>query len=130
MNDLGDRPSDAKRVLVVDDWLDSAEMLATFLMTQGHEAHVAVDGRSALDRAERLRPDVAILDIGLPDLDGCAVARELRKARPDIVLIALTGYGGDRDRVDFVRAGFDAHVVKPVELRVIAALVSATTRAR
>ncbi len=117
-------------MLVVDDWIDSAEMLATFLMTQGHEAHVAVDGRSALDEAARLRPDVAILDIGLPDLDGCAVARELRKARPDIVLIALTGYSGDQDRVDFVHAGFDAHAVKPVELRVIAALVSGTTRAR
>ncbi len=115
---------ESRRILVVDDCYDSAEMLATFLELRGHEAHVANDGRSAIAEAVRLGPDVAILDIGLPDLDGCEVARALRQGKPDIVLIALTGYGGEQDRLDFRNAGFDVHFMKPVDLPELAAVVS------
>jgi two-component system, sensor histidine kinase len=117
-------PTDGRRVLVVDDCPDSAEMIATFLEMKGHETHVANDGRTAIEEAIRLVPDVAILDIGLPDVDGCEVARTLRRERPQMLLIALTGYGGDRDRVDIANAGFDAHLLKPVELGALATLLA------
>lgn len=130
MVDSGDGSSKPRRVLVVDDWFDSAEMLATFLLARGHETYVALDGRSAIAEATRLAPDIVILDIGLPDLDGCAVARLLRKELPDLVLVALTGYDEEEDRRDFAEAGFDVHLSKPVELRALAALVASVSRVR
>jgi CheY-like chemotaxis protein len=105
-------------VLVVDDNQDAAELIAEVLAELGHTAEVALDGEVALGRALALRPDVALIDLGLPGIDGLEVARRLRAvpALAAIRLIAVTGFSGDRDR-DLTRdAGFDAHLVKPVHL--------------
>lgn len=106
-----------RRILVVDDNLDGAESLSMLLELAGHEVHLAHDGEEALARFETVRPEVVLLDIGLPKLDGFEVARRLRgdgKNR-DILLIALTGYGKEGDRALSREAGFDHHLVKPVE---------------
>jgi signal transduction histidine kinase/ActR/RegA family two-component response regulator len=106
------------RVLVVDDNADAAQMLATLLEAHGHAVSVEYDGTSGLARALRERPDVMLLDIGLPDMDGHELARRLR-ASPDTanaLLIALTGYGQSEDREQARQAGFDRHLVKPADL--------------
>jgi signal transduction histidine kinase len=122
------RPGCARRVLVVDDNADGVEMLARLLQIDGHEVETALSGLQALERVASFRPEVAILDIGLPGLDGYEVARRIR-ARADgdpVRLIAVTGYGRDEDRERAREAGFTAHLVKPVEFsalqRVLAAL--------
>jgi PAS domain S-box-containing protein len=105
-----------KRVLVVDDNVDSAEMTAALISRWGHRTEQAHDGPSALKIAQDFRPDVVLLDIGLPDMDGYEVARRLRStnaARPRI--IAVSGYGREADRLKSADAGFDAHLVKPVD---------------
>jgi len=107
----------ARRVLVVDDNRDAAVSLATLLNMAGHETCIAHDGLEALDAAASFRPDVMLLDIGLPKLNGYEVARRLRE-QPwgnDITLIALTGWGQDEDRRKTREAGFDSHLVKPVD---------------
>jgi signal transduction histidine kinase/DNA-binding response OmpR family regulator len=105
------------RVLVVDDHVDAAASLAMLLRLYGHEVRTASDGPSALEEARSFRPEVVLLDIGLPGMDGYEVARRLRKEIPDdhITLAALTGYGQDRDRSRSQEAGFDHHLVKPVD---------------
>jgi signal transduction histidine kinase/DNA-binding response OmpR family regulator len=107
-----------RRILIVDDNRDSAESLAMLLRVRGHEVRTAYDGRKSLGVAEEYRPDVVILDIGLPGLDGYTVARALRAqaAFRDALLVALTGYGAEEDRRACYRSGFDAHLVKPVDL--------------
>lgn len=105
------------RVLIVDDHPDSAASLAELLQVLGHEALAVRDGQAALDAASRLEPQVVLLDIGLPKMDGYAVARALR-AEPwgrEARLIAVTGWGQDADRARSREAGFDLHLVKPVE---------------
>jgi CheY-like chemotaxis protein len=109
-------PRDRKRVLVVDDNDDAAEMLELMLHAE-YDTTVANDGPSALALAERLTPDVVILDIGLPGMSGYDVARELRK-RPSarrLELIALTGWGSHEDKQKALEAGFDLHLTKPVD---------------
>ena len=103
------------RILLIEDNGDARQMLQMLLVLAGHEVDSAGDGVSGLDKARRSRPDVVVVDLGLPGLDGYEVARRLRADRADVGLLALTGYGqpGDRDRA--LAAGFDAHVVKPVE---------------
>jgi CheY-like chemotaxis protein len=106
------------RVLVVDDNADAAQMLAALLEVQGHAVSVEYDARGALARAHDEHPDVLLLDIGLPDMDGYELARRLR-ARPEnagATLVALTGYGQNQDRVDAQQAGFDHYLVKPADL--------------
>jgi signal transduction histidine kinase/CheY-like chemotaxis protein len=106
------------RVMVVDDNQDAAQMLAMLLEVQGHAVSVEYDGRGALQRARLERPQVMLLDIGLPDTDGYALARKLR-ALPELAgatLVALTGYGQDDDRRQAEEAGFDHHLVKPADL--------------
>jgi CheY-like chemotaxis protein len=112
-------------VLVVDDNLDAAESLADALRDAGHEVAVAADGPSALAAAGSAPPDVALVDIGLPGMDGYEVARRLRAAHPEAPprLVAITGYGQEGDVRRARTAGFDAHLVKPVDLaRVMAAV--------
>jgi signal transduction histidine kinase/ActR/RegA family two-component response regulator len=107
----------ARRVLIVDDSLDGAESLAMLLQLGGHETHVAHDGIEGIEAASKLRPDVVLLDIGLPRLNGYEVCRRLR-AEPwgkDLMLVALTGWGQEEDRHRSNDAGFDAHLVKPVD---------------
>jgi signal transduction histidine kinase/ActR/RegA family two-component response regulator len=106
------------RVMVVDDNADAAQMLAALLEVQGHVVSVEYDGRGALERARRERPDVLLLDIGLPDMDGYELARRLR-AQPEnagATLVALTGYGQSQDREEAQQAGFDHYLVKPADL--------------
>jgi CheY-like chemotaxis protein len=114
-----------KRMLVVDDNGDSAESLALLLALAGHETHVAHDGPEALVRADALRPDAVLLDLGLPGLNGYEVCRRLRVeswAR-EIPIIAITGWGQDEDRQRSKDAGFDAHLVKPVVFEELTALL-------
>ncbi len=109
-------PVPSRRVLVVDDNADAAEMLALFLRTEGHEVRTAHDGPAALHAAESFRPEVVLLDIGLPRMDGYTVVRRLRE-QPGLktsLLVALTGYGQEEDRRAH-EAGFDAHLVKPAD---------------
>ena len=113
------------RVLVVDDNKDAADILSESLEILGCETQVAYDGPSALRMAETFRPEVALLDIGLPVMDGYELARLLRQrhAARGIRLIAVTGYGQASDRQQSKEAGFDAHLVKPLDLDVLESLL-------
>ncbi|GIZ53927.1 hybrid sensor histidine kinase/response regulator [Noviherbaspirillum aridicola] len=115
------------KVMVVDDNEDAAEMLAMLVEALGHRVFVEHGSVRALQRAQAIRPDVFLLDIGLPDLDGNELARRLR-SRPETaraLLIAVTGYGQEQDRKAVLEAGFDHHFVKPVDTAKIADLLSA-----
>ena len=113
------------RVLVVDDVADSAASLAELLEIWSHKTRVACDGASALKAAESFRPNVALLDIGMPGMDGFELARRLRAEHGrEIFLVALTGYGQSQDREATQEAGFDAHLVKPVDLNVLSELLA------
>jgi CheY-like chemotaxis protein len=103
---------------VADDNSDALESLATLLELGGHEVFSAANGALALESAERNLPEVALLDIGMPKLDGYEVARRIR-AQPwgrRITLVALTGWGQESDRRRSGEAGFDSHMVKPLDL--------------
>ncbi len=107
----------ARRVLIADDNRDAAEMLEMFLTSLGHEVHLAHSGTEAIEAAQRWVPQVAVLDIGMPDLDGYEVAKRIR-LEPwghRINLIALTGWGQEDDIRRSVAAGFDHHCTKPVD---------------
>ena len=116
----------ARRVLVVDDNVDGAELLARVMEELGYEARVAHDGPAALALSESFRPQIALLDIGLPVMDGYELARQLRQRVGDapLRLIAVTGYGQKSDVDRALAAGFDSHLTKPVNLDVLEALVS------
>lgn len=102
--------------LVVDDHEDTAESFAKVLHLLGCEAVFVIDPRNALAEARRVKPHVAFLDIGMPHINGCELARTLRTAfGEDLRLVAVTAYGGAHDRAASRKAGFDAHVVKPVD---------------
>ncbi len=107
-----------RRILVVEDNDDARAMLGDLLRRLGHEVHEAVDGIAGVEKALELRPDLTLLDVGLPGLDGYAVARRLRDDPTGrrLRLVALTGYGLPEDRERALAAGFDAHVVKPIDL--------------
>jgi CheY-like chemotaxis protein/two-component sensor histidine kinase len=120
------------RILVVDDNEDSADSLAILLQMTGHEVFIAHDGHSALDAAEQHRPGVALLDIGLPSLNGYDVCRRIRQEPwgKTMVLIALTGWGQDEDRRRSQEAGFDGHLVKPVDHTRLLTLLATLTEPR
>ncbi len=104
------------RVLVVDDNLDAGQSLAMLLQLSGHEVSLTYDGPSALEVAETFQPQVVLLDIGMPEMDGYQVAERLRsRGGADLVLVAITGYGQEADRRRSRAAGFDHHLVKPVD---------------
>ena len=113
------------KVLVVDDNVDAAEILAEALELFGYEVSVCHDGAEALRIAARMRPDVGILDIGLPEMDGTELARRLKRdpLHQDLRLIAATGYGGDSDRALTTDAGFEHHIVKPLSLDELVRLI-------
>jgi signal transduction histidine kinase len=116
-----------RRILVADDNNDALESLATLLQLSGHEVYTAANGAIALESAEQHRPEVALLDIGMPKLDGYEVARRIR-AQPwgqRITLVALTGWGQDSDRRRSQEAGFDSHLVKPLDLDKLTELLAA-----
>jgi signal transduction histidine kinase len=113
------------RVLIADDNEDAVAMLRLYLEMMGCEVAVAHDGRVALELARQFNPDVAVLDLGMPRLNGLECARELRRESGKAVrLIALTGWGQEEDRKRSKAAGFDHHLVKPVSPEIVAALVA------
>ena len=118
------------RVLVVDDNLDAAELLGHLLGAEGHEVKVVHDAASALEVAPQFLPDVALLDIGLPVMNGYELARRLRRrlGSAPCRLIAVTGYGQERDRARSRRAGFDVHLVKPMDPQALLALLGPVPR--
>ena len=116
----------ARRVLVVEDNADAAELLTEALRLSGCTVRVAHDGEAGLSAALEFRPDLILLDIGLPRVDGYTVARALRARLPGTRMVALSGYGGEDFRARSREAGFDAHLVKPVELDELMTLVRAS----
>ncbi|HTU18150.1 MAG TPA: response regulator [Gemmataceae bacterium] len=116
----------ARRVLIVDDNVDAAHSLRMLMEIGGHEAHLCYDGQSALTEAKKFRPEVVLLDIGLPGLDGLEVARRLRAMNlaPRPMLVALTGYGQNDDVRRSREAGFDHHFVKPTDPQALMTLMA------
>jgi CheY-like chemotaxis protein len=108
----------SRRLLVVDDNADSLESTAMLLGLMGHEVTTAVDGLEAVRVADSFRPDVILMDIGLPKLDGHAATRRIREQPwgKAIVIVAVTGWGQESDRALSRAAGCDAHLVKPIEI--------------
>jgi CheY-like chemotaxis protein len=115
-----------RRILIADDNQDAAESLALLLKAVGHEVRTAHGGYSALVAASSFQPEVALLDIGMPDLDGYEVARQLRQTSwgKSMRIAALTGWGQEEDRRRALAAGFDHHMTKPVDLQALERLVS------
>ena len=113
------------RVLVVDDNEDAADTLACLMRLEGHTAEVAFDGATALSMAAQFQPQVVLLDIGMPGIDGYQVVRELRarEATKSAIIVALTGYGQPSDRQRAKAAGFDDHLTKPIDSSVLMALL-------
>ena len=116
----------ARRVLVADDNEDAGESLAMLLRLDGHEVEVAYDGIDAIELFDRMHPDVVILDIGMPGLNGYEVAGRIRERDTGrtAMLIAVTGWGQEADKARAVRAGFDHHFTKPVEPESLSALLA------
>ena len=124
------QPAPALRVMVVDDNVDAAAMLAMLLEAGGRQVSVEHDARRVLARARDEVPQVYLLDIGLPEIDGNELARQLR-SQPETagaVLIAVTGYGQENDRALSLAAGFDHHLVKPVDTKALAAIMAGVSR--
>jgi PAS domain S-box-containing protein len=119
-------PLASRRVLVVDDSADGAESLTMLLELAGHQTWKAYDGIAAVETAECVRPDVVLLDIGLPRMNGYEACRRIRREPwgKDMVLVALTGWGQEEDRAQSREAGFDAHMVKPVDQDVLLAFLA------
>jgi signal transduction histidine kinase/CheY-like chemotaxis protein len=121
-------PQRVRRLLIADDNEDAAESLAALLRLDGHDVTVVGNGQQALEAIGLLRPDVALLDIGMPDISGYEVARRLREAPQNgqhgaVMLIAVTGWGQERDKREAREAGFDHHLTKPIEPDALLALL-------
>ncbi len=125
----GPRP---ERILVVDDNVDAAETLSRLLRLSAHEVRVAHDGLAGLAAAREMNPDVVLLDLGLPKLDGLEVARSLRARAdgPRPLLVAITGFGQAEDRARTAAAGFDHHLTKPVDPKLLQTLMQTARDAR
>jgi CheY-like chemotaxis protein len=117
-----------RRIVVADDNEDSAVALAELLELFGHEVWTANDGVEALERAAEVQPDMVVLDLGMPRMDGFEAARRIREtpACKGALLVALTGWGQDSDRQRTREAGFDKHLVKPVDPAALSALLAST----
>lgn len=113
------------RILAAEDNEDVLETLALLLRMGGHEVETAVNGRVALEKIRSSRPDVALLDIGMPAMTGYEVAREVRREAwgTDMLLVAMTGWGREEDKRQAIEAGFDAHLTKPVEIGVLESML-------
>ncbi len=114
---MSPHPAVSRRILVVDDNEDSAESLSVLLRINGHLVESAHDGRHALEAAERFRPDVILLDLGMPGMNGYEVCHKIRMQPwgSDVLLIAQTGWGQDQDRQRTKDVGFDGHLTKPID---------------
>jgi signal transduction histidine kinase len=123
----GGNTVNTRRVLVADDNRDIAETMAEVLRLEGHEVHLAFDGNEAFERYQRLKPDVVLLDIGMPGLRGDEVARLIR-SQPSglhVRLVAITGWGQPSDKENALEAGFDVHLTKPVDIARLISVVGA-----
>ncbi|RPI09425.1 MAG: response regulator [Actinobacteria bacterium] len=128
----GSRAEQRLKVLIVDDNADLVEMLGTVVASLGHDVRKALDGQSAISAARSYRPDVVLLDLGLPVMSGIEVARELRQ-RPEtahVRLVAVTGWGQAEDRRQTGEAGFDHHLTKPTDPLVLEQLLETFARER
>jgi CheY-like chemotaxis protein len=120
----GPQPGQCSRILIVDDNEDTAHGLARLLKLPGNDIRTAHDGPAAIAEALAFRPEVILLDIGLPGMDGFQVARQLRRQGfQDAVIIAVCGYGQDEDRLRSQEAGFNDHLVKPVDYDTLIGLI-------
>ena len=117
--DIASATGGSRRIVLIEDNDDSREMLQTMLKLDGHQVQCASDGQEGLDAILQQCPDVAVIDIGLPIMDGYEVAKQVRKrfSKSDVLLVALTGYGQEKDREAAYQAGFDEHLVKPLNLQ-------------
>jgi CheY-like chemotaxis protein len=127
----GASASGRRRVLVVDDNRDAAKTLAMILKLNGNESKTAFDGLEALEEGAKFRPDLILLDIGMPNLNGYETARRIRQQPwgKNIMLVALTGWGQDEDRRKSQEAGFDLHMVKPIDPKDLDHLLAKSTTA-
>jgi CheY-like chemotaxis protein len=123
------RHLEPQRILVVDDNVDAADMLRDVLVARGHDVQVAYNGPDALDLAMSFRPQVALLDIGMNDMDGHELAGRLRRepTTAEMLLVAVTGWGQEEDQRRAIAAGFDAHLTKPADADAIVALIAQRT---
>lgn len=129
---LNRHAADRFRILVVDDLRDCAETLVKLLQSLGHEAISLYDGQAAIDWTLRHRPDVVLMDVAMPGLDGYDAARQLRR-QPSLkgtTLVAVTGFGRDEDRRRAAAAGFDFHVTKPVDIRQLETILAEVSERR
>jgi CheY-like chemotaxis protein len=125
-------PRARRRVLLAEDNDDAREMLRVMLELLGHEVFQSADGSSGVDLTATVVPDVALIDVGLPGLDGYEVARRIRSGPvgASVLLVALTGYGQTEDRQRALDAGFDAHVTKPVSPEQLSEILASPGRRR
>jgi CheY-like chemotaxis protein/two-component sensor histidine kinase len=124
------REIQSRRILIVEDHADTAQTLATLVSLDGHEVQLACDGFQAIEVAPGFRPDVMLIDIGLPGMDGFEIARRMRQLEcgRNCLLVAVTGYGQERDRRQALESGFDHHLVKPVNVQVLAEVIGSRQR--
>ena len=129
-DDVEQKCKTRRRILVVDDYPSAAESLARRLKHFGNEVETALDGFEGIKRAEKFRPDIVLLDIGMPKLNGYKTAQRIREQPwgKDMVLIAFTGWGQEEDRQRTREAGFDAHLVKPVDYTKLSELLEKFAR--
>ena len=122
----------ATRVLIADDNVDAAEMLAAFVGIKGATAYIANDGAEAVRIGADVRPDLILLDIGMPGMDGYEACRQLRASpfSSGAFIVALTGWGQDQDKQRARQSGFDAHLTKPADLDVVAKMLAQVSRGR
>jgi PAS domain S-box-containing protein len=113
-----------QRILVVDDNQDAADSLASLLELDGHEVKAVYTGHAGLEEVENLQPDLVLLDIGLPRISGYEIAQRIKSSHPSISVVALSGYGRSEDKQRAVAAGFDAHLLKPVDFEELRALLN------
>lgn len=118
-----------RRILVVDDNQDSASTMAILLRLMGNVTQTANDGLQAVEAASDFRPDVVLLDIGLPHIDGYEACRRIRQqpGGSEVVMVAVTGWGQDEDRMRSSEAGFDHHLVKPVDQTTLEDILASVT---
>ncbi len=126
-NNLPSTPRKGLRVLIVEDLADSALSMAMLLKLYGHEVSISANGVDGIESARNAKPDVVLIDIGLPGLDGHAVAKEISDQRDGRtpLLIAITGFGQESDRRRSQEAGIDLHLLKPVEPPVLESILRA-----
>ncbi len=116
-----------QRILIVDDNVDAAAALAALIRKDEHTVAVAHSGATGLETARTFQPDVALIDLGMPGMNGFEVAERMRAAHQDVLLIAVSGYSGEENRRRAKAAKFDEYIVKPLEVRALRALLSRRT---